>query len=215
MQLEHSKSVVIIVAHPDDETLWAGGTLLSNPSWECFVACLCRGSDRDRAPKFHRALSELGATGAIGDLDDGPDQPPLDTSLVENAILKLLPSKRYDLVITHSPRGEYTRHLRHEEIGKEVINLWDKKVLSTDELWCFAYEDGCRAYHPRPIKIDTAYNKLSTSIWDRKYNIITKTYGFDEDSWEARTTPKAEAFWQFDLAANAKILSNTNPKVTS
>ena len=29
MQLELSKSVVIIVAHPDDETLWAGGTILS------------------------------------------------------------------------------------------------------------------------------------------------------------------------------------------
>jgi len=209
VQLELSKSVVIIVAHPDDETLWAGGTLLSNPSWECFVVCLCRGSDRDRAPKFHTALNELGATGAIADLDDGPDQKPLKAGLIESAILELLPSKQYDLIITHSPRGEYTRHRRHEEVGKAVIKLWGDHVLSTDALWCFAYEDGDRAYHPRPIKIDTSYNKLTPQIWNRKYDIITRTYGFNEGSWEAATTPQAEAFWQFDNAANAKNWANT------
>jgi len=208
MQLEQSKSVVIIVAHPDDETLWAGGTLLSNPSWECFVVCLCRGSDRDRAPKFHTALNELGATGAMADLDDGPDQKPLKAGLIESEILKRLPSRKYDLIITHSPRGEYTRHRRHEEVGKAVIKLWAEQGVSTDALWCFAYEDGDRAYHPRPIKIDTSYNKLTPRIWDRKYDIIIRTYGFNEDSWEAATTPRAEAFWQFDNAANAKTWAN-------
>jgi LmbE family N-acetylglucosaminyl deacetylase len=104
MQLELSKSVLMIVAHPDDETLWAGGTLLSNPSWECFVLCLCRGSDSDRAPKFQTALNELGSTGVIADLDDGPNQRPLDVSLIESEILKRLPSKKYDLIITHSPQ---------------------------------------------------------------------------------------------------------------
>jgi hypothetical protein len=38
---------------------------------------------------------------------------------------------------------------------------------------------------------------------------MTKTYGFSEDSWEARTTPKAEAFWLFDNAANAQIWAHT------
>ena len=199
----------MIVAHPDDETLWAGGTLLSNPSWECFVLCLCRGSDSDRAPKFYTALNELGATGTIADLDDGPNQTPLDASLIESAILKRLPSQKYDLIITHSPRGEYTRHRRHEEVGRAVINLWDENVLSTDALWCFAYEDGNRAYHPRPIRIDTAYHKLTASIWNRKYDIMTKTYGFNKDSWEVRTTPQAEAFWLFNNAANAQIWANT------
>ena len=210
MKLGLSKSVAIIVAHPDDETLWAGGTVLSNPSWQCFVLCLCRGSDRNRAPKFHNALGALGATGVIADLDDGPDQNPLDASLLENTILSLLPSKRYDLIITHSPRGEYTRHLRHEEVGKAVINLWNKKSLSTDELWSFAYDDNDRAHCPLPIKIDTAYRKLSASIWGKKYDIVTKIYGFDSDSWEAKTTPTAEAFWQFNSVDQATIWASSD-----
>ncbi len=26
--------VALVVAHPDDETLWAGGTLLQHPGWD-------------------------------------------------------------------------------------------------------------------------------------------------------------------------------------
>ena len=84
------KSVAVIVAHPDDETLWAGGTILSNPLWNCFIICLCRGNDTDRAPKFYEALNVLKADGIMGDLDDGPEQKPLAEGEVESAILKLL-----------------------------------------------------------------------------------------------------------------------------
>jgi LmbE family N-acetylglucosaminyl deacetylase len=52
MDKKPPKAVAVIVAHPDDETLWAGGTILSHPSWQWFIVCLCRGSDKDRAPKF-------------------------------------------------------------------------------------------------------------------------------------------------------------------
>ena len=66
-----TKTVVLIVAHPDDETLWAGGTILSHPTWKFFVVCLCRESDEDRAPKFYKALKVLKSEGVMGDLDDG------------------------------------------------------------------------------------------------------------------------------------------------
>ncbi len=57
----------------------------------------------------------------MGNLDDGAKQRRLDKKAVKNAILELLPKQKYDLIITHSPFGEYTRHLRHEEIGNAVI----------------------------------------------------------------------------------------------
>ena len=118
-----TKTVVLIVAHPDDETLWAGGTILCHPSWKWFIVCLCRGSDIDRAPKFYKALKILKSDGIMGDLDDGPDQKSLDEQEVENAILDLLPPKYFDLIISHNPNGEYTRHIRHEEAGIAVIKL--------------------------------------------------------------------------------------------
>lgn len=196
--------VAVIVAHPDDETLWVGGTILSHPSWNCFVISLCRGSDTDRAPRFFRALEALKAKGCITDLDDGPEQDPLDLTVIESVILEALPAYHFDLIITHNPMGEYTRHLRHEEVGKAVINLWHKCKISATELLIFAYEDGNKKYHPTPIESATIFRKLTNRIWLRKYKIITEIYGFDKSSFEAETTPVAEAFWQFSSAYHAQ-----------
>ena len=196
--------VVVIVAHPDDETLWVGGTLLSTTNWDITIISLCRAKDEDRAPKFYKALKILNAKGTIGNLDDGPMQKPLAEDIVENFILKLLPTNHFDLIITHNPLGEYTRHLRHEEIGIAVINLWYKRKISTTKLWILAYEDGQKTYLPRPIPKTDVVIALSKTTWLKKYEIITKTYGFNPDSWEAQTTPKKEAFWQFTEAEKAK-----------
>jgi LmbE family N-acetylglucosaminyl deacetylase len=203
MVREMPKSVAVIVAHPDDETLWAGGTVLDHPLWQWFIVCLCRGSDQDRAPRFYQALKALNSEGIMGDLDDGPDQQPLDDTVVERAVLELLPPRHFDLVITHNPSGEYTRHLRHEEASRAVIKLWHAGKISTDELWIFAYEDGDGQYYPRPLGNATIHRNLTQQTWLRKYNLITETYGFNKSSFEAETSPRTEAFWPFKNSDDA------------
>jgi LmbE family N-acetylglucosaminyl deacetylase len=197
------KNCVVIVAHPDDETLWAGGMILTHPHWHWFIIGLCRKHDPDRSPKFQKALRALKAGGILADLDDSPDLPALDEKVIEQQIVDLLPKESIDLILTHSPDGEYTRHLRHEEIGKAVINLWHADKIKTQELWAFAYEDGNREYFPRPIEKATIYTSLSKSVWLQKFNIITEIYGFEKESWEACSTPLSEAFWQFGTAKDA------------
>ncbi len=214
MHNETKKKVAIIVAHPDDETLWAGGTILSHPDWQCFIVSLCRQSDPDRAPKFAVVAGILGVEGRMGDLDDGPDQKPLPENEVEDAILKLLPFTEFDLVITHSVYGEYTRHRRHEEVGKAVIKLWQSGKIKTNELWAFAYEDGNRKYYPVSIEDAPVFFPLPHHLWEQKYSIITNTYGFNPNSWEANATPKEEAFWQFfnaDQAGNWLVNGHITP----
>lgn len=193
---ENPKSVALIIAHPDDEILWAGGTILSHPTWKCFIVCLCRGNDTDRAPKFVQSLKALNAEGIMGDLDDGPEQLPLDEDEVAGLIQNLLPPVHFDLMITHHPNGEYTRHVRHEETGKAVMMLWQTGKISASELWTFAYEDGNKEYFPKPVETATVFISLPKDIWLKKYRIITGIYGFTPDSWEAETTPMAEAFWK-------------------
>jgi pentatricopeptide repeat protein len=196
-----TQTVAVIVAHPDDETLWAGGTILGHPSWNCFIVCLCRGNDTDRAPKFYRALKILKAEGTMDYLDDGPEQLPLEEQILEATILKLLPVRHFDLVINHNPKGEYTRHIRHEETGRAVLKLWHSGKILTSEIWTFAYEDGNKKYYPRPVESAEMFQTLTKEIWLKKYQLMTEIYGFSTDSWEAKTTPAAEAF---------KILTDNN-----
>lgn len=190
----------VIVAHPDDETLWAGGLMLMHPEVKWTVATLCRKSDPDRAPRFFKALEKFNAEGFMADLDDGPEQTPLDSDEVQETIEKLLTSKRFDIIITHSTSGEYTRHLRHEETARAVLALWKTGRLSAKQLWAFAYEDGNREYLPRPIKDADLLLGLNKEIWQQKYDIITRIYGFNKDSFEAGATPKEEAFWCLKVA---------------
>jgi LmbE family N-acetylglucosaminyl deacetylase len=204
MRKKTSKSVAVIVAHPNDETLWTGGITLSHPSWHWFTVCLCSGGDKDRATRFHKALKILKSDGIMGDLDDGKEQKPLDEKEVEYAILELLPPEYFDLIITHNPSGEYTRNIRHEEVSKAVIRLWHSGRISTHELWTFAYSDGNKEYYPRPFANATVYQTLTRRIWLRKYSLITETYGFEKGSFEAETTPRAESFWQFTNSYDAK-----------
>lgn len=208
MKNENEKKALVIVAHPDDETLWAGGTILENFSWKWTIVSLTRASDKERAANFNKALNFFGATGAMGDLDDGPEQNPLDTDAVKNAIISLLSERTFDVMITHHPAGEYTRHRRHEETSAAVIELLNERRLKTKELWLFAYEDGSRSYFPRAIKENTAYNELREDTWNRKYHLVRKIYGFKEDSWEAQTTPREESFIKIKGSVQAMDLLN-------
>jgi LmbE family N-acetylglucosaminyl deacetylase len=193
------RSAAVIVAHPDDETLWAGGTILMHSDVRWTIITLCRKSDPDRAPKFMEALKILNATGAMGDLDDGPEQTPLLPQKIEKAILSLLPpGTLFDLVLTHSPRGEYTSHRRHEETGRTVQSLWLSRRLRARSIWLFAYEDGNRSYLPKAIEMAHLRTLLPHNIYEEKYRIITEIYDFTPQSYEARTTPRQEAFFCFN-----------------
>jgi hypothetical protein len=80
----------VVVAHPDDETLWCGGYILTHPEFHWRIVTLCRASDPDRAPKFRRVLEQLGAEGEMADLDDEPDQVPLPIEQIQETIARLL-----------------------------------------------------------------------------------------------------------------------------
>ena len=197
------ESVAVLVAHPDDETLWAGGTLLSEPSWAPFVWCACRAHDAERAPKFHRVLERLGARGTMADLDDSPEQPPLADEHVEKALLECLPTRHFDRILTHSPLGEYTRHKRHEDVARAVLRLWLRGALSAAELWLFAYDDQGGSQLPRALENADIRFELSSEVWERKHRLITQDYGFAEASWEARATPRSEGFFRVTTTERA------------
>lgn len=178
--------------------------MLMNPDNEWTVISLCRKSDSDRSPKFFKALEVYRAAGTMGDLDDGPDQVPLLSEQIQETILSLLPEQEYNFILTHSTEGEYTRHRRHEETGEAVINLLQSGRLRTKQMWMFAYEDGNRRYTPKPIDNADRILSLPPPVWEKKLEIITGIYGFDPGSWEARTTPRIEAFWCFESAQNVR-----------
>ncbi len=202
-RMNTANSALIIVAHPDDEVLWAGGTILARPTWDWHVVAMCRASDPDRSPRFRRVLEQLGADGGIADLDDGPEQIPLEPEQLEHALLSLVPDRLFDVLLTHGPKGEYTRHRRHEEVCWTVTKSWHAGDIRARELWLFSFEDGSRAYLPRADATAAIQEPISAENWRTKFRLMTQSYGFGADSWEARTTPRVEAFRSFQDSREA------------
>ena len=197
------RRAAVVVAHPDDETLWCGGYILDHPEFDWRIVTLCRASDPDRAPKFRRVIQQLGAEGEMADLDDEPGQVPLPIEQVQETIARLLAETSYSLILTHGPKGEYTRHRRHEECCHAVVELWQSGRICTDRLWSFAYEDGGRRYLPRVRNDADRRDVLMDNLWLEKRRLITDVYGYGIDSCEARTAPREEGFWCFESAQAA------------
>ena len=170
-----------IVAHPDDETIWMGAQFLRHPNWRWTVYALCRGSDRDREPKFRKACAGYGARPIITDLEDEHLRPLMPKEVMQ-LILDSLLQKEYDVIYTHGGNGEYG-HIRHKEVHHAVQQLITEGRLKSRRLLCFNYQNehnGCAA-----IK-DKSFVELTPGEIMQKKLVITDIYGFRPGQFEER-----------------------------
>lgn len=190
------KEILVIVAHPDDETIWAGGTLLRSKLKKTII-CLCRKNDRDRAPKFEKACEILGAEGHIFDLDDFEKgyYKKISKQDVINKILKITKKKKYDYIFTHGENGEY-KHIRHMQIHEAVKEMLKKELLFAKEVFFFSYLKRKNNFQGYAIYNSNAYKliKLNRNEISMKKNIIKNVYGYKEKGFEEKSSGEIESF---------------------
>lgn len=191
------KEILIIVAHPDDETIWMGGTLLRS-KFNKTIICLCRKNDRDRAPKFRKACKILGVKNYfISDLDDFEKGYYKEISKQEiiRRILKFTKGKKYDYLFTHGKNGEYG-HVRHREIHSAVVEMLSKKLLIAKKVFFFSYsprENNFQGYAMYNSNADKLI-KLNSNQLLMKKKLIGQIYKYEKDGFEEKSSGEIEAF---------------------
>lgn len=112
--------VLVIAAHPDDETIFFSSVFLSRHRGNASLCCVTDGNYEDRGNDRFQQLTEackkLGVKElkTLGYPDDFRERLPLEA--VYEDLLQLLKEGGYDLVYTHSPHGEYG-HIQHQDVS--------------------------------------------------------------------------------------------------
>ncbi|MDO8625405.1 MAG: PIG-L family deacetylase [Candidatus Diapherotrites archaeon] len=194
MKLPEHANALVIVAHPDDETIWMGGFILAHPNWKWHIICLSRDTDSDRAPKFRKVCKELGAQGSIhGFKDDDPLDEVQDIGKLADGIARIVGDESFDFVFFHNKNGEYG-HIRHRETHAAVMRLLDDNRLRVRHAYCFAVKrDQSRAFAV-PMARGALELRLSPRLLEQKRFLIHSVYGFGMDGFEMRCANAVERF---------------------
>ena len=192
LKLEKGKRALVIVAHPDDETIWTGGTILKHPEIKWTIFSLCRASDIDRAPKFKRVCKLYGANSIIADLDDEGklgDKEAIQEA--EKYIIEKIGNKKFDYIFTHGQNGEYG-HRGHKQVYKAVNNLIRKKLLIGKKIYYFNYRKDKGNIIPGNNS-DFIFNLTKEEFLEKK-RIVSEIYGYLIDSIDVGYCTNPEAF---------------------
>jgi LmbE family N-acetylglucosaminyl deacetylase len=127
---------LMIVAHPDDETIWGGAHLLEGGY---FVICITRGYDEERSAEFCKVLKDSGNEGIILNYPDKVLGKRDDWDRVDGKIKKdiknVLKLKNWEMIVTHNKDGEYGH--RHHIMLNKMVRLEAEKTSKSNSLFYF------------------------------------------------------------------------------
>lgn len=129
-------SKLMIVAHPDDETIWGGAHLLDGGY---LVVCITNGYNTERADEFRKAVEQSGNTPLILSYPDKVFFMRDDWSDakkdIESDISRIMSAKHWDIAVTHNPKGEYG-HIHHKMTNELTVQAFNE-TCGADKLYFF------------------------------------------------------------------------------
>lgn len=158
---------LMVVAHPDDETLW-GGAHLTEGGW--FVVCLTNGYNEVRKNEFYEVIKESGNVGLILKYPDLVGGKRSDWATSKPQIAKdldlLMKYKHWVMVATHNPDGEYG-HIHHKMTSRLMTESYYKNCWGNN-LYYFE-----RYYSARRLpSVEASLRKVPQSSVDKKVELL-------------------------------------------
>lgn len=164
--LEHQLSSIdmskakklMIVAHPDDESIFGGHHLLNDSSY--LVVCVTCGTNITRNFEFNTLMDKYNVQYlSLGFPDINSNNEVDDWEDVKTDIYKsldyIINYKNWDLIVTHNPNGEYG-HIHHKKVSSmtSFISVFNEKQ---DNLFYFGYDKRKNRINERDLFLKKHY----------------------------------------------------------
>lgn len=118
---------LMIVAHPDDETLWGSEELLKN---KYLVVCITCGTNKKREKEIEAALKISKDRLIVLDKPDKVRGKRSDwkhyKKQIEYELKYVVKKKKWNTIVTHNPEGEYG-HIHHKITNNIVTKVYNKE----------------------------------------------------------------------------------------
>lgn len=169
-------NILLLVAHPDDETIFCGGTMLIYPNCKWTVVSI---TDLGRSFAFKKAIEsfkELGVnivsykTLAQENIKQGARLPDLAKEKI--VWEKVVREQNFspDITITHNEAGEYG-HGAHKLLSVVADNLFSN-------IWKFIYPKVEQPYKQKVKEVE-----LNNEILKRKTKVFKDSYPTEQYLW--------------------------------
>lgn len=158
---------VMIVAHPDDETIWGGGHLIQD---DYVVVCITCGTSKTRLKEFKKVMNATGdsyiALGYPNKTDGKRNEWIVFYDDIKKDIEMILNSNNWDLVVTHNEKGEYG-HIQHIKTNKIVTEVYNDNNYRFSLYYFGTY------YSKKKIRgVEEKLTPMSNELLERKEEIL-------------------------------------------
>lgn len=156
---------LMIVAHPDDETLWGSEELINN---RYLVVCITCGTNKKREKEIEQALKISKDRLIVLDKPDKVKGKRSDwkhyKKQIELEINYIMKKKNWNNIVTHNPEGEYG-HIHHKMTNKIVTKVYNKN--NNGNLKYFG-----KYYSKKRIDKNKGAREISEEVYDKKMEMV-------------------------------------------
>ena len=156
---------LMIVAHPDDETLWGSEELLKN---KYLVVCITCGTNKKREKEIEAALKISKDRLIVLDKPDKVRGKRSDwkhyKKQIEYELKYVIKKKKWNTIVTHNPEGEYG-HIHHKITNNIVTKVYNKEKIG--KLKYFG-----KYYSKKRINQNKFAREIPEDIYDMKIEMI-------------------------------------------
>lgn len=168
---------VMIVAHPDDESIWGGSHLLQD---NYLIVCITCGGNSTRVNEINKAMDYTKDKVIMLDYPDKVWNKRSDWKAekkqIKQDIKAILKYKDWQQVVTHNPDGEYG-HQHHKMTSKIVTDVYG----TNDKLYYFGKYYTKKALNK--LDKETTIDKKILKQKTKDLLPIYKSQGFIDDKF--------------------------------